>query len=166
MLMWGLHCCLRTMHLAYMREQLYKISRKLVVMKEKYLSWLVHQAILSSTHISLIGVSTPYLDCSGPAVLPCLFSSSLFGRPSSLLISRSDLLSLRSHSLGFFSTLQEGSVLCYHLVPESLNVLQHFLLLLLLHNPPLFSLLSYFGLHLSPGFLNHMFYIIGLYCLL
>ena len=68
----------------------------------------------------------------------------------------------RSCNLGSFSTLQEGGVLCYHLVPESLNILQ----LLLLCNSLLFSLFLSFGLSLSPGFLSCMLYTTGLHCLL
>ena len=50
-----------------------------------------------------------------------------------------------------------------HLVPESLDVLQ---LLLLLHNPPLFSLFLSFGLCLSPGFLSYMLCTTSFCCLL
>ena len=83
-----------------------------------------------------------------------------------LLIHRGNLLILGSHDLESLSTFQEDSVLYYHLILELLDVLQFFLLLLFLYNPPPFGLFLYFGLHLSPGLLSCMFYMMGLYCLL
>jgi len=114
----------------------------------------VYQAILPGTHISLTGVSIPHLDCVISVVL--LFS--FLGELMPLLISRDDLLTLRSYNLGSFSTLQEGGILYYHLISKSLDVFQ--LLLLLLHNPLPFVLC------LSLGLLSCMLYMMGLYCLL
>ena len=115
---------------------------------------MVYPVILSGIHTPLTGVNTLYFDCVIPMVLPFSF----FGGPMPLLVSGGDLLTLRS-----LRALQEGSVLCYHLILESLNVLQ---LLLLLHNPLLFGLFLGFGLHLSLDLLSCMFYTMGLHCLL
>jgi len=79
----------------------------------------------------------------------------------SLLISRGDLLTLRSHDLRSLKALQKSGVLYYHLISESLDILQ---LILLLCNPLLFSLFLDFGLCLSPGFLSYTLYMTGLSC--
>ena len=115
---------------------------------------MMYQAILSGTHIPLIGVSTHHLDCSDSAVLPFSF----LGRLMPLLISGGDLLILRSRDLGPLS------VLCYYPIPESLDILQ--LLFLLLRNSPLFSFFPGFGHCLSPSLLSCMLYMTGIRYLL
>ena len=119
-----------------------------------YSSWMMYQAILSGIHTPLIGVSTHYLDCNNPAVLPFSF----LGRLMPLLISGGDLLILRSCDLGPLG------ILCYYPILESLDILQ--LLFLLLRNPPLFSFFPGFGLCLSPSLLSCILYMTGLHCLL
>ena len=123
----------------------------------------MYQAILSSTHTPLTGVSTPHLYWCTPMVLLLLPPFSFLGGPMPLLISGGNLLMLISYDLGSLRALQESSVLHYHLVLESLYVLQ---LLLLLCNSLLFGLFLGFGLCLSPGFLSHTLCIMGLHCLL
>ena len=71
---------------------------------------MVYQAILSGAYISLIGVSTPYLDYSTSAVFSLLSLFSLLGGLLSLLIPSSDFLVFGSHNLGSFSSLQKSSL--------------------------------------------------------
>ena len=138
-----------------------KLLKKIITIKNQYSLRVVHQTILPGMHTSLTGVSTTHLNCGAPMVLP----SSLFKGPFPLLISGDNLLALRFHNLESLSTLQEGGILYYDLVPELLDVLQLLPFFLLFHNPPSFSLFLCFGLHLSPCFLNYVFYITGLHCL-
>jgi len=88
---------------------------------------------------------------------------SFLGEPILLLISRGDLLMLRSYNLRSLSALQEGGFFHYHLIPELLDVLK---LLLLLCNHPLFGLFLGFGLCLSLGLLSCILYMMGLHYLL
>ena len=127
----------------------------------EYSSRIVHQVILLSIHTSLTGVSTLHLDCIILMILPFSF----FGGLMPLLISRGNLFMLRSYDLESLNTLQEGSILCYHLIPELLDVFQLLPLLLLLCNPLSFGLFLCFGLYLSPCFLSHILHMMGLYCL-
>ena len=137
-----------------------KLLEKIITIRNQYLPRVVHQTILPSVYTSLTGVNTSYLDYGISTVL----LSSFLERLLPLLISKGDLLVLRSCNLGFFSALQEGGVLCYHLVLELLNILQ-LLPLLFLCNPPSFGLFLCFGLYLSPCFLSCMLHTMGLYCL-
>jgi len=88
---------------------------------------------------------------------------SFLGELILLLISRGDLLMLRSYNLRSLSALQEGGFFHYHLIPELLDVLK---LLLLLCNHPLFGLFLGFGLCLSLGLLSCILYMMGLHYLL
>ena len=71
-LVWDTHHCLRAMHLAHARDQLWK--RKLLKnnnkYNKKYLSWRIHQARLPSAHTPLTEVNIPHLNCGISAVLP------------------------------------------------------------------------------------------------
>ena len=120
---------------------------------------MVHQTILPGTHTSLTEVSISHLDCSAPIILPWLLLSSFLGEPLSLLVSKGSFLVLRSYNLESLSTL------CYHLVPELLDVLQYFSLLLFFHKPLPFYLFLCFGLCFSSCFLSCMLYIMDLCCL-
>ena len=121
----------------------------------------MYQTILPSIHISLIGVSTPHLNCVTSAVL--LFS--FFGELMLLLVSGGNLFILKSYNLRSLSALQEDSVLCYYFIPELLDVLQFLSLFLLLCNPPPFGFFLCFDLHLSSYFLSYVLYITDLHYL-
>ena len=62
----------------------------------------MYQTILPSTHTSLTGVRTSYLDCGTSTVL----LPSLLGGLLPLLVFGSNLLAFGPYDLGFFSPLQ------------------------------------------------------------
>jgi len=97
-LVWGIHCCLMVMHLAYVRDQLWRksIRKNNYKYNYNYSSWEVYQAILPSAHTPLTGVNTLHLHCSTSVVLLWLLSSSLLGELLPLLISGGYFLVLRS----------------------------------------------------------------------
>ena len=150
------------MYLAQARDWLWKSSEIEVIMKKLYSSWMMHQAILSDMHTSLIGISTPHLDYITPMVLSFGF---LWG-PISLFVHRDNLFTLGSYDLRSLSTLQEDSVLCYYLIPELLDILQCFLLLLFFCNLLPFGLFLYFGFYFSSSLLSCTFYMTDFHCLL
>ena len=121
----------------------------------------MHQAILSSIHTPLTGISTPHLHGGTSTVLSQLLPSSLLEGLLPLLVSGGNFLALRS-----LSPLQKGSFFLQHLISKPLEVLQCPLLLLLLHNPLLLGFFLDLFLCFSPGLLSHILYTTGLHCLL
>ena len=122
----------------------------------------MYQAILLSVHISLTEVNILHLDPSISVVLFQLFLFSFHGEPSLLLVSQGYLFMLKSYNLGSFNVLQKDEILYQYFIPELLEILHMFFLLLLFHKPSLLSFLPCFDLHLFSCFLNHTLSTIGL----
>jgi len=109
-----------------------------------YSPWVVHQAILSGIHTSLTGVISSHLGCSIPTVSPWLLSFYFLRGLSLYFVFWRDvgnLLVFGSHNLRSLSALQKSGIFSQNFVPELFQVLQLFLLLLLLYESLLFSFL-------------------------
>ena len=115
-------------------------------------------------HTPFIGVNIFHFDIIDPLVSCRLFFFSFLGRLVVYVFLWEYLFVLGPYNLEFLSILQKDDIFCYHLIPESLDVLQSFLLLLLLCNPFPFDFLSCPSLYLSPCFLSCMLNMIGLCC--